>query len=247
MVACSRPVTPDDPESRAVEVGGAGETTASVEQPADARSGAVPEVHVVQPGETLFSIAWRYRLNMRDLILWNELADPDLILVDQRLLLFPPGSGDTVAEDPESDTAAIERPPTTTMPTSTTVAPWIWPVRGPIVADYGSTADTGDGIGIGGEMGTDVRAAAGGEVAYAGSGLAAYGNLVILRHRDMFLSAYGHNDALLVAEGDAVAQGQVIATMGMGPQRIPQLHFELRRDGRPVNPLGYLPGAAATR
>ena len=272
IFGCSRPVALDDPATRAVEVGEAGETTASFEQSAEAQSETMPGVHVVLPGETLFSIAWRHQLNMSDVILWNELDDPDLILVGQRLFLFPPASGDTVPaneasatpqaepgmgpnevgegdadpvpEVPLSDATAFKPPPP---PPPTAIASWIWPVQGPIVAEYGSTTDTGDGIGIGGEIGTQIRAAAGGEVAYAGSGLAAYGNLVILRHRGMFLSAYGHNDELLVAEGDAVAQGQVIARMGMGPQRIPQVHFELRRDGRPVNPLGYLTDTAANR
>ena len=76
---------------------------------------------------------------------------------------------------------------------------------------------------------------------YAGDGLAAYGNLIIIKHNDTFLSAYGHNDALVVGEGDAVQQGDVIARMGMGPERQPQVHFEIRRNGTPVDPLGHLP------
>ena len=90
-------------------------------------------------------------------------------------------------------------------------------------------------------MGADIRAAAPGEVVYAGRGLAAYGNLIILKHNDSFLSAYGHNDELLVGEGEAVAQGQVIARMGLGPERQPRLHFEIRRNGTPVDPTNYLP------
>ena len=114
-------------------------------------------------------------------------------------------------------------------------------MRGAVVSPYGAAAGTGSGIGIGGPLGADIRAAAAGQVVYAGAGLAAYGNLVIIKHNDTFLSAYGHNDQLLVGEGDAVAQGDVIAKMGMGPERQPQVHFEIRRNGTPVDPRGLLP------
>ena len=106
---------------------------------------------------------------------------------------------------------------------------------------YGAAQGTGSGIGIGGRLGADIRATAAGEVVYAGEGLAAYGNLVIIKHNDTFLSAYGHNDQLLVGEGDSVGQGDLIARMGMGPERQPQVHFEIRRNGTPVDPLGLLP------
>ena len=118
---------------------------------------------------------------------------------------------------------------------------WQWPVRGPVVSPYGAAQGTGGGIGIGGALGTDIGASAPGQVVYAGGGLAAYGNLIIIKHNDTFLSAYGHNDELLVSEGDAVQQGQVIARMGMGPERQPQVHFEIRRNGTPVDPLERLP------
>ena len=109
------------------------------------------------------------------------------------------------------------------------------------MSPYGAAQGTGSGIGIGGQLGADIRASAAGQVVYAGDGLAAYGNLIIIKHNDTFLSAYGHNDALVVGEGDAVEQGDVIARMGMGPERQPQVHFEIRRNGTPVNPMGYLP------
>ena len=246
--------------------------------------------YIVQSGDTLFSIAWRYELDIRDVIEWNGLLDPDLILVGQSFFLEParlanapaldagapsdPEDGDIgldavardtgsgVATSPTSTSAqgpvlAIERLPDPAPPgrmsqqdkvpdTSIPVpppsdSPWVWPVRGPLVSPYGATEETGDGIGIGGDIGADVRATAPGEVVYAGRGLAAYGNLVIVKHDASFLSAYGHNDQLLVEEGDAVAQGQVIAKMGLGPERQPQLHFEIRRNGTPVDPTNYLP------
>ena len=135
-------------------------------------------------------------------------------------------------------------PPPPSQPPSRAVLPasaWQWPVRGAVVSPYGAAQGTGSGIGIGGQLGADIRASAAGQVVYAGDGLAAYGNLIIIKHSDTFLSAYGHNDTLLVGEGDAVEQGDVIARMGMGPERQPQVHFEIRRNGTPVDPLGYLP------
>ena len=118
---------------------------------------------------------------------------------------------------------------------------WRWPASGPLVSEYGVAGGVSDGIGIGGHLGSDVRAAASGEVVYAGRGLAVYGLLVILRHDEMFLSAYGHNGEVRVVEGERVAQGQVIAAMGLGPDRQPQVHFEIRHNGIPVNPMDYLP------
>ncbi len=109
------------------------------------------------------------------------------------------------------------------------------------MSPYGAAEGTGSGIGIGGRLGADIRASAAGQVVYAGDGLAAYGNLVIIKHNDTFLSAYGLNDELLVGEGDTVRQGDVIARMGLGPERQPQVHFEIRRNGTPVDPLGLLP------
>ena len=109
------------------------------------------------------------------------------------------------------------------------------------MSPYGASEGPGSGIGIGGTLGADIKATAAGQVVYAGGGLAAYGNLVIVKHNDTYLSAYGHNDELVVSEGDAVTQGQVIAKMGLGPERQAQVHFEIRRNGTPVDPLGLLP------
>ena len=126
-------------------------------------------------------------------------------------------------------------------PATRTSQTWQWPVRGPVVSAYGASAAAGKGIGIGGEIGAEIRAAAGGQVVYAGDGLAAYGNLLIIKHDETYLSAYGQNDQLLVGEGDLVDQGQLIAIMGLGPERQPHVHFEIRRNGVPVDPLSLLP------
>jgi lipoprotein NlpD len=121
------------------------------------------------------------------------------------------------------------------------VSHWVWPVKGPLLRSYTPNGNGKKGIDIGGQAGQPVRAAADGKVVYSGSGLVGYGRLIIIKHNDNLLSAYGHNSALLVAEGDYVKAGQVIAKMGSSGTSSTRLYFEIRQDGRPVNPLSYLP------
>jgi lipoprotein NlpD len=120
---------------------------------------------------------------------------------------------------------------------------WQWPTLGPLVYRYGNKAEIASGIGIGGRQGQTVSAAAAGRVVYAGSGLAGYGQLVIIKHNDTYLSAYGHNGRLLVVQGQDVRRGDKIAEMGLSPKRQPRLHFEIRQNGRPVDPLPYIGSA----
>jgi len=119
------------------------------------------------------------------------------------------------------------------------VKAWEWPVRGKVIATFGGPG--GKGIDIAGNRGTAVRAAAPGRVVYSGSGLRGYGKLIIVKHNKRYLSAYAHNDRLHVNEGDAVASGQRIAAMGSSDAKRVKLHFEIRRDGKPVDPIRYLP------
>lgn len=117
---------------------------------------------------------------------------------------------------------------------------WRWPTKGRLVAAY--DADAGKkGIDIAGERGQAIFSAAAGDVVYSGSGLLGYGNLVIIKHDDTYLSAYGHNSQLLVKEGDKVVIGQEIAKMGVSPKDGAVLHFEIRKEGKPVDPIRYLP------
>ncbi len=117
---------------------------------------------------------------------------------------------------------------------------WAWPTDGRIVTAFGSDDGIASGIGIGGREGQPVRAAAAGRVVYAGGGLMGYGQLVIIKHDETFLSAYGYNADLLVTQGQDVARGATIARMGQGPGRQPRLHFEIRRNGVPVDPLLFV-------
>ncbi len=117
---------------------------------------------------------------------------------------------------------------------------WSWPTDGRIVASFGSDEGIESGIAIAGREGQPVRAAAAGRVVYAGGGLMGYGQLVIIKHDETFLSAYGYNSDLLVTQGQDVARGTTIALMGQGPGRQARLHFEIRRNGVPVDPLLFV-------
>ena len=137
-------------------------------------------------------------------------------------------------------------PPVATAPSEPTPPPaavpgtgWLWPANGPIIARFDEA--TNKGLGIGGNPGDPVVASEAGTVAYAGSGLRGYGNLVIIKHDDEYLTAYAHNQNLLVKEGDRIARGQRIAELGSTDADRPKLHFEIRRQGRPVDPMRYLP------
>lgn len=191
-----------------------------------------PEYHTVRAGETLYSIARSYNLDYRQLAQWNRLGDGSMIRPGQRLLLQAPGS--LPAAGPRSGASV---PQAAVVP-----APrWLWPTDGRLYLRYGESPKTASGIRITGKAGQPVRAAAGGEIVYAGSGLASYGQLLIIKHNQSWLSAYGFNSALLVHEGDKVVAGQVVAEMGEDAAGVAVLHFEIRRAGQPVDPVIYLP------
>ncbi len=203
--------------------------------------------YVVQPGDTLYKIAWRYSLDYRDLADWNGLGSGNMIYAGQSIRLTPPegwsqrarASGEGSAS-PRGSPASAARPPERV--TSPPPSAWRWPTEGSVVGRFGQSALGGNGIDIQGRSGQPVLAAAGGEVVYSGSGLIGYGKLIIVKHNQTYLSAYGLNREIRVAEGDQVSAGQTIALMGEGPGRKPVLHFEIRRNGKPVDPLRYLPG-----
>ncbi|MFS8606932.1 MAG: peptidoglycan DD-metalloendopeptidase family protein [Gammaproteobacteria bacterium] len=240
-------------------------------------------VHIVQPGETLYGIAWRYGVDYRDLARWNRIDDPNFIRVGQRILLTPPASDTTAASagtgnaarpaSQPASTSATRSPGSAATPPRTAAAPprnsgtpssnaaprspsaaapsssstpapasppprWHWPTSGQVVSRFGSSeGGLSTGIAIAGREGQAIEAAADGRVVYAGTGLIGYGQLLIIRHNDTYLTAYGYNRRLLVEQGDEVKRGQKIAEMGLNPARQPRLHFEVRRNGVPVDPL----------
>jgi len=196
-----------------------------------------PDEHIVRRGETLFSIAWRYGKDPKDLARWNGLGDGSLIYPGQAIRLAPPPGG-------RASTSAGKAPaPSKPLPSIPTQPPppWAWPTSGRVSVEFGGKPGTGTGILIDGKSGQPVSAAASGRVVYAGSGLIGYGQLIIIKHNDTYLSAYGYNASLLVKEGESIKKGQRIATMGEGPESKARLHFEIRRNGTPVDPRQYLP------
>lgn len=145
-----------------------------------------------------------------------------------------------VADSQASEEATQTRSPIRYRPAET--IDWQWPAEGPLLSAFGEGESITAGIDIGGQKGQPVKAAGPGIVVYAGNGVRGYGNLILIKHNDEFLSAYAHNDALEVAENDVVRAGQTIATMGDDDTQTVRVHFEVRRDGKPVDPLDYLPG-----
>ncbi len=196
-----------------------------------------PQTHIVRKGETLFSIAWRYGKSTTDLARWNRLGNGSLIYPGQVLRLH--GSTATSARPSGGSSSRPSSKPLPSIPSQPSPK-WSWPTSGRISVNFGAKPGTGTGVLINGKAGQAIRAAASGRVVYAGSGLIGYGKLIILKHNDTYLSAYGYNASLLVKEGDQIEKGQKIATMGEGPERKPRLHFEIRRNGKPIDPRQYL-------
>jgi lipoprotein NlpD len=199
-----------------------------------------PDTHIVRSGETLFTIAWRYGRDYRDLARWNRLGDGSLIYPGQVIQLDPPAGARAAAPQPVSPPPPRRAEPLPSIPAEP-APPWEWPTTGRVVVEFGGRPGSGTGILIDGKPGQPIEAAAAGRVVYSGGGLIGYGQLIIIKHNDTYLSAYGHNASLLVREGEAIRKGQRIATMGEGPGREPRLHFEIRRNGKPVDPRHYLP------
>jgi len=214
--------------------------------------------HVVKSGETLYSIAWRYGRDYRELGDANDIPSPYNLKAGQVLRLdkrgsVPVASGSPEPQSPARRTAPPDPPaPTVSKPASPSVPAnersqtvadieWRWPHVGTVIAGYSTSGKVNKGIDIAGNPGDSVRAAAGGNVVYAGDGLLGYGNLVIVNHNEHFLSAYAHNRKVLVKEGDDVSAGQIIAELGSSGTDRPKLHFEIRKNGNPVNPMPYLP------
>lgn len=269
--------------------------------------GAGDRIHVVERGDTLFSIAFRNQVEVADLVAWNGIDNPNLIRIGQRLRLNPPGSsgpggsGPIAAttpagaqRDPEtgvvtagvpdmpqgdalvlSDPAEAPRPtagvgsatvlagtPTplpavvpppvapaagapagsadTSAPRNVSRSGFIWPTRGQVVAGFVAGDGTRSGLDIRGNFGDPVYAAADGTVVYSGAGIQGFGELIVIRHANGMLTAYGHNSRRLVNEQDQVRRGQRIADLGRDTRGRELLRFEIRQNGKPVDPKGHL-------
>ena len=199
-------------------------------------------IHRVHSSETLYSIAWRYGLDYRQLAARNNIKPPYHVYAGEKLYLRG-GKPTTVLNQNiqpiQQPVAAPLLQPDFAMEAepNVNVSYWQWPARGRVL---GSFSSTNKGMNIAGVEGSPVYAAAGGKVVYSGHGLRGYGNLIIIKHNSLFLTAYAHNQKNLVVEGQQVSAGQVIAEMGKTGSNRVMLHFEIRREGQPVNPSDYL-------
>jgi len=214
-----------------------------------------PSHATVRKNDTLYAIARREGYSHHQLARWNHLQSPYALKPGQKLRLSPPAHslGKVASAPPVVITAPVTQPlisnpikatplvaSSSKKPLPVKVDNWYWPVKGRVVQTYKANDTSRKGIGITGKFGQSVKAAARGTVVYSGNGLINYGNLIIIKHSHSFLSAYAYNKSLLVKEGDSVKRGQLIAKMGKLNSK-PRLHFEIRRNGKPVNPLRYLP------
>ena len=255
----------------------------SASRPPAQKSSARPEVHIVKRGDTLYSIAWRYGFDYRQVAAWNAIREPYTIYPSQKLRLTraPRSDSTQTTQGSSSPSGSIEKkplPPPSSSQSKSAPAPatpsksvpeastskttvsagslkksdkraakegnapvkrWHWPAKGKVVRTYSQSG--GRGIDIAGKFGQPILAASNGRVVYSGSGLIGYGQLIIVKHNKRYLSAYAQNNKILVKEGDTVTGGQRIAEMGRSGSNRVLLHFEIRRDGKPIDPVRYLP------
>lgn len=234
-----------------------------------AENAGKPGYYTVKAGDTLIRIGLENGQGWKDIARWNNLDNANLIEVGQVLRVVPPAPTAaaaatetgvvtrpvtssavvpaSAASTPKpAASAAVAVPAPIPAPTSAAAAasseddvPFIWPASGTLLAGFDEARNKG--YDISGKAGDPVLAAADGRVVYAGAGLRGYGNLVILKHNNTFLTAYAHNQALLVKEDQTVRRGQKIAEMGSTDADRVKLHFEIRRQGKPVDPVRYLP------
>ncbi|PRP69981.1 peptidase [Chromobacterium amazonense] len=196
----------------------------------------------VQSGDTLYRIARQYKQSVGNLARWNQLADSSSIQAGQLLRVQPPsgaGKSASATNKPSAKAAPAKPAEKPAAPPPKLTIKLQWPADGAVIANYDGNRNKG--LDIAGQAGDPVRAAAAGKVVYAGKGIRAYGNLLIVKHNADTLTVYAHNQRLLVKEDDQVSAGQQIATMGdSGANRV-KLHFELRLGTQVVNPATYLP------
>lgn len=218
----------------------------------DNRSYSQQDKVKARKGDSLYRLSKRYGISIKQLAQLNQLKEPYIIQPGQTIYLKPLSSPATKTKTTTTQTAATQKPTTQTSASKTqkpqtkkiswpTSIRWQKPANGKLVKKFNRQLIDAKGIDIAGRQGDPVVASADGKVVYSGNGLISYGNLIIIKHNKTFLSAYAYNRKLLVKEGDIVKAGQKIAEMGRKDQLSPRLHFEIRKNGKPDDPLKYLP------
>lgn len=227
--------------------------TQAVKQPQGFENAGKPGYYTVKPGDTLIRIGLDQGQGAKDIARWSNVENPNRIEVGQVLRVVPPtgnassgvvvkpvNSGNAAPATASSAPASTEKPASAAVTaTSDDDIAWMWPTSGVVLAGFDEVKNKG--LDIGGAAGDPVLAAADGRVVYVGAGLRGYGNLIILKHNNTFLTAYAHNQTLLIKEDQSVRKGQKIAEMGSSDADRVKLHFEVRRQGKPVDPAKYLP------
>lgn len=266
-VAAPAPVEdrhPTPPPSVRIEAPAPAPASASVSAVPGAENAGKPGYYTVRPGDSLIRIGLDVGQNWRDLMRWNALENPNKLEIGQVLrVIAPTAEGGVVGAAPVASAGGVVAqplpaarpapvpvpsaagpavpyppPPAVAKPAEDGVS-FIWPTDGAVLAGFDDLKNKG--VDIAGKAGQPVLAAADGRVVYAGAAVRGFGNLIILKHSNTLLSAYAHNQALLVKEDQAVKQGQKIAEMGSSDADRVKLHFEIRRQGKPVDPVKLLP------
>ncbi|MDY7547812.1 peptidoglycan DD-metalloendopeptidase family protein [Glaciimonas sp. GNP009] len=200
-----------------------------------------PGYYTVQKGDTLYAIGRKFGQDHRSIASWNKLENANGIEVGQVLRVAPPGA---TADAGVKNTDRVGKAPApTSVPPSgsgeESKIDWLWPTEGAKTSSFSSKKK---GIEIAGTSGQPILAAASGKVMYAGAGIRGYGNLLIIKHTGNLLSVYAHNKTILIKEGQMVTRGQKIAEMGKSDSSTVKLYFEIRRDGKPIDPSALFPG-----
>lgn len=212
--------------------------------------------HKVEKGDSLYSIGFYYGQDYRDVAQWNDIVPPYTVHVGQWLRVVPPEKHWRDANENHKTRGEIDSKPSLAYPQpkpkvrvavkedftdrQRKISVWSWPATGTLLHPNKRFSERKNGIKIKGKRGQPVRATAAGKVVYSGDALIGYGKLLIIKHDKIYLSAYAHNDVMLVKDGDIVKQGQQIAKMGLTPDQRILLHFEIRKNGQPIDPLRLL-------
>lgn len=208
----------------------------------------------VQHGDTLYAIAWRFNKDAKTIAKVNNIPPPYIIHPGQFIYLNKAKPVKKNTARPSKPSSVTKKAPASGQSRKQSVSRkkqhkvavnhnesrWLWPVKGKVTGKFSTQGVVNKGIDISAPLGSPILSTQSGVVVYAGSKLKGYGKLIIVKHNPTYLSAYAHNQTILVKEGEQVKQGQKIATLGMTGTQSPKLHFEIRKNGKPVNPEGYL-------